>query len=147
MTHDNHAGEVQPARTGLLAKRLDRATDVQEGPRIAAARFAEAPIFDVPDGVAFPGQRLGRGVHDVQAVLGLPAAAMDQDDHGAGVAASADWIPELGELGGFGAVRQARARLRRRRLEVGGRHERRLAAARERHGDRREQRPQHLEPA
>ncbi len=81
MADDDQALGVEAPRRRLGRQQVHRGPDIQEGPRIAAARRVHAPVFDAPDRDALPRQGAGHAAHLRHAlILVLEAAAVDQHD-------------------------------------------------------------------
>ncbi len=79
------------------AQVVDRPPNILEGPRIAAARPADAPVLDIPDRDPAPAQVFGDMDHQLGArQAGQPAAPMDHHHHR--MRSLAGRRPELAEL-------------------------------------------------
>ncbi len=82
MPDDHQTVGVEPPRLRPGRQQVHGGSNVQEGPRIAAARRIHPAIFDAPDGHALRPQGAGQAAHLGHAlVLVLEAAPVDQHDH------------------------------------------------------------------
>src|SRR6185312_11814024 len=90
----NYAFRVEMIFWGMGSKCIGGSGDVEEGPRIPAARPIYPPIIDVPDRDSAASQVIGNPIHQVAVGdIGLPTAAMDHQHRGEG--AVPPWKPEI----------------------------------------------------
>jgi len=106
MARDEHTVQVETVFWRQRAQVVEAGRDVLEGSRIAAARMADAAVFEVPDRIAPLAQIGGHVVHQLESrQVGAPTAAVDQDNDR--MAALSVRNPELAELKGLRAIGDA----------------------------------------